>query len=75
MEHHDNACAERSHPSPGQDAYRAVRGHLIIRGRSLRAVCLEKGVRHQNARDCLLGVWRGPKAKVLFDDLCHEAGL
>ena len=75
MEQQYSPIPDVSHAMPGAQVYRAVRGRLVLQGRSLRLVCLEKGVNRQNARDCLLGLWSGPKAKALFDDLCREAGL
>lgn len=54
---------------------RAVRAGLIARGTNLHQWCKARRLNHQNARDCLLGNWNGPKAKRLRRRLLAAAGV
>lgn len=63
------------HGIPGPSLYRAVRAGFIIMGDSLSGHCCREGIKRQNARACLLGQWKGPKAAALVRDLCQAAGL
>ncbi len=60
---------------PGNHLYRAVRAGLINRGTNLNQWCIQHRIQRQNARDCLLGNWNGPKAKRLRRRLLAAAGV
>lgn len=53
---------------------RRIRAGFVVQGTSLTAWCKERGVRHQNARKALDGVWTGPKAAALVEEILQAAG-
>lgn len=62
-------------PAEVEERYRHVRGGLIRNGTSLNAWCRARGLRHQNARAALLGLWTGPKAEKLVAEVMQAAGV
>ena len=52
-----------------------IRGGLVARGTSFTAWCKERGVKHQNAYQAVMGVWGGPKASALVEELKQAAGV
>jgi hypothetical protein len=59
----------------GETIYAQVRSGFIAQGSSLNKWCLDHGVKRENARACLLGLWSGPKATALRLRLIQAAGL
>lgn len=58
-----------------EQLYASVKASFVSKRSSLNKWCLAKGVRRQNARDALLGVWKGEKGKELRALLIKEAGI
>lgn len=57
------------HVPVGPELLLQVRAAFIKQGTSLRAWCIQHGIHRQNARDCLIGKWQGPKATQLRNRL------
>lgn len=55
--------------------YASVKASFVSKESSLHKWCLAKGVKRQNARDALLGIWKGQKGKELRDLLIKESGV
>jgi hypothetical protein len=70
---HNATDRSRSHLNSGEDLYRRVRAGFVANGTSLRAFCIANHVFPQNARDCLLGIWRGPRAQALRRQLMQAS--
>lgn len=61
--------------TPGVSLYRSVRAGLILKGTSLHAWSVSKGLNESNVRSALQGGWTGPKARKLIRDVARDAGI
>lgn len=59
--------------APSLDLYNEVRAGFVKQGLSLNAWCRRHGIRHHHAKACLIGVWNGPKAQALRQQLIELA--
>lgn len=55
--------------TPSPELYAEVRAGFVRQRSSLNKWCKANGARRQNARDALLGVWNGRKARLLIERL------
>lgn len=60
---------------PSRDLYNRVRAGFITQDTTLQAWCRENDILRQNALNCLVGVWNGPKAKALRARLIKAANI
>lgn len=72
---HSIAAEITAPDAPGPELYRTIRAAFVAQGKSLGAWCSDNCVFRQNARDCLLGNWKGPAADQLRTRLIDGAGL
>lgn len=61
--------------TPGRELYNQVRGGFVTQGSSLGRWCREHDIHLNNALNCLVGVWNGPKAKTLRARLIEAANI
>ncbi len=61
--------------APGRELYNQVRGGFVTQGTSLGRWCRENDIKAQNALNCLVGGWNGPKAKALRVKLIEAANI
>lgn len=59
--------------SPSPALYAEVRAGFVRQHSSLNKWCKTNGARRQNARDALLGVWTGRKARLLIERLVNAS--
>jgi hypothetical protein len=59
----------------GEHLYLEVRIGFLRRGKTLSGWCRERGVFPSNARQALVGAWRGPKGQELKAELIRESGV
>lgn len=55
--------------------YANVRAGFVARHTSLNEWCKERGIHRQNARDALLGIWKGDAGLALRDKLIEASGV
>ncbi len=60
-------------PIPNENQYRRIRAGFIAQGSSLNEWCQSNGIHRQNARDCIIGTWQGPKADELLKRLAKAS--
>jgi hypothetical protein len=73
MEQRTPAKSTPNTDNPNERLYRRIRASFIKKGGSLNSWCEKNGIRRQNARDCLLGKWKGPRAVNLLRRLREAA--
>lgn len=61
--------------NPGPDLYLRVRIGFISQGTTLAAWCKERSIYPTNAKSAIVGVWDGPKARELRDQIVQAAQL
>lgn len=67
--------SEQCLPEDRKKLHSKIRGGLIARGTSFAAWCKERGVKPPNAYQAVMGVWVGPKASALVEELKQAAGV
>jgi hypothetical protein len=55
--------------------YAQVKAGFVLQESSLNRWCKEHKIHRQNARDALLGVWKGDGADALIDRLATDARI
>lgn len=58
--------------TPSAELLKAVRVKLLLRDVSLTVYAGQRGVKRQNLTKALLGVWRGPTARLLVQDVLDD---
>ena len=58
---------------PSRRLYNAVLGAFRAQGASFASWCDDHGIRRENARAALYGVWRGPKATIVLERIVDGA--
>lgn len=61
--------------TPSKDLHLEVRAAFVRKGTSFNGWCRTQHVCPSNARQCLMGVWDGPKGRSLRDQILQAAGL
>lgn len=63
------------HIAPDFQRNNRVRAAFIAKGTSFHAFCKASGFDSHNARKAVLGIWTGPKAKVILVEVLQASGV
>ncbi|WP_417581544.1 hypothetical protein [Nitrincola sp.] len=63
------------HLGPGKKLYLDVRVAFVAAETTLNAWCNRNDINPANARQCLIGSWDGPKARLLRSRIINESGM
>lgn len=57
------------------DDYLKVRAGFVAKGTSFRRWCQTNGIKRENGRAAMLGLWKGPKGQEVRRRLLKESGV
>jgi len=62
-------------PPASMELHTRIRAAFILNGTTFTRWCKENNVDPQNARQCIMGVWNGPKGRELRAKIIEASGV